>query len=694
MELDDILDVISVASSEEMTSAIQEAVMSAANDGADMIDLERSAVSRFRDLQLQVEEGGSLSHDQLTALETLVDVVEALREYNAEALAAAHAAREKLAQLSERVEPRFDEEGEEAAEEAPEAVEAAAEDEEEGGEAVEAAAPAAPAPAAPAAPAVVAASRQPARAAAKPSIPLNLMRTRAGTVGRRSASFGLSDDRTFKYTVSAADVPGFSSRQSITDIDQLGALVRTRMQGMIRSANSARAGIATITRHASSKYTVNTEMDLDRVVEYATNERHLSGGSLVAAAGGTGSLPRGSVWCAPMETLWDLCPDEQGSDGFIDLPTITTKRAGVRFPQGMDFSSLWGGLGFYQTVDGKTNLPVPPDVEGVGKLGVDKKCCVEIPCPTWVDCEVELLGLCVRNSILLERAWPEWIKDFTSRVLKAHQRKVNAWLIAKIEALAGSKQTFAVGPATGGNLNVTPGTHGPGATESVLSILELIVENYRYRYRLPRASTLEMIAPYWLLGLLRADLSKKLGNSPDRLLVSDTDITNYLASRGVRVQFVYDWQDAFSATGSHDWCTPGSSGIPQPLDPDKIANGFGNPAGLKDWPSSVKLLIYPAGSIFKLQQDIITLDGIYDHASLMENKYTSLFTEEGVNVCKRCYDPILIEITGLCPAGLSGGEGYSLCGPTTPPSGDGGLVPTGGGTAPAPTVAASTTTKK
>ncbi|MFB7906663.1 major capsid protein [Kitasatospora sp. NPDC056076] len=680
MELDDILEVISIATADEMSAAIQNAVRSAADNGADMMALESDAVMRFRTLQAQIEEGGSLSQEQLTALEVLVDVVEALRSYNLAALAAAEAARERLALLSGRVEARFQEEepGEELAEDGDEddGGELAAEEGEELAkrrppmdEADDEAEDAAEEPKGKKAPSKAASSGTVAMPSRKAAIPLNMMRsTKATPAARRGLAFGSPDERSMRYTVSAADVPGFSSRQTITDMDQLGMLVKQRVQGMVRSANSARAGIATITRHASPRYTVNTEMDLDRIIEHVTDEAQLSGGSLVAAAGGTGGLPRGSVWCAPFETLWDLCPDESGDDGFIDLPTVTTKRAGVRFPQGFDFSGLWGGLGFYQTVDGKSNLPTPPPVNGVGKLGTDKKCCVEIPCPDWTDCEVELIGLCIRNKILMERAWPEWTREFTKRVLKAHRRKINAWLIAKIEAIAGTKQSFVVGPATGGSLNVTPGTHGPGATESILSIIELLVENYRYRYRLPRNKTLELIAPYWLLGFMRADLSKKLGNSPSRLSVTDQMITNFLSQRGVRVQFVYDWQDAFSATGSHEWCVPGSDvEIPLTLDPAKIGKGFGNPAGLKEWPDTVKLLLYPAGSVFRLQQDVITLDGIYDHASLMENKMTSLFTEEGVNVCHRCYDPLLIEISGLCPGGLSGGTGYSSCVAPTPP---------------------------
>ena len=80
----------------------------------------------------------------------------------------------------------------------------------------------------------------------------------------------------------------------------------------------------------------------------------------------------------------------------------------------------------------------------------------------------------------------------------------------------------------------------------------------------------------------------------------------------------------------------------------------------------MKILLYPAGTFFRLQADVINLDGVYDHASLVQNVYTSLFTEEGWAVCARCNQSYVLEI-GLCANGLSGAyQSTRCCEPPTP----------------------------
>lgn len=725
MELDDILSVLASAGDDERAEAIRDAVRAAAEQGADMPGLEAAAVDRFRELTEAAEQTVP-SEDQLSALEFLVDVVEQLREHNVNAASAAEQARQRLSSLASRVVTTDDDgegeggEGEgsfadttdeedEDPEEPSDSSDSSDDGEDKKKKPVKKKSTSA------------AAVRRPSRTEDR-KLPLQFLGSKspAPTGGGRSSRFASGDDRTVRYTVTSADVPGISARQKIGDINHLATVVNTRMQSMVRSATSGRAGIATITRHVANKYSISQEMDIDGAINAAANEFALPGGNLVAAG----------AWCAPPDQIWDLCPDDQGTDGFLDLPTVTTRRSGIRFPQAFDFSSLYGGVGFHF---GKDQLHWK-DCETGPEF---KKCCIEIPCPEWTECLLELDGICIRNSILMERGWPEWTADFTSRVLKAHQRRMNAWTIAKVESLATQISMPQVNlPTTG---NDVAGLHGPGAVESVLSILEMMVEYQRYKYRLPRNATLEAVMPYWLLPILRADLSKKEGWDIARWNVTDQQLITFLQSRGVRVQFVYDWQDAFSAafqpnTGD---CPPGcgcpdenpshgkakyphSPGVydccpcedPDPNNPcagkprrsanegrvlpessccaagvyeggdccdakfkclrplqygcDSFCGENAGPlfGGLppSHWPTHVKILLYPAGSIFKLQQDVITLEGIYDHASLMENKYTSLFTEEGIQVCKRCYDPYLLDIP-LCPNGLSGGNVVVGCKP-------------------------------
>ncbi|WP_043242541.1 major capsid protein [Streptomyces violaceusniger] len=718
MELDDILNVLATTTDDERVEAIRDAVRAAAENGADMPGLEAAAVDRFRELREEAEDS-TPNDDQLTALEFLVDVVEHLREYNVGTQQRAEEAHRRLASLAGRVvtEDGADEGENTFADDSSSDDDA---DEDQGEETADDGGSDTSSSSGKKKPAKKTASVSTSRALATQQerrLPLNFLRSKSAVpAGRGSGRMATGDDRSVRYTVTSADVPGISARQKIGDLSHLATVVNTRMQSMVRSATSGRAGIATITRHVAAKYSISQEMDIDGAIKAAADEFSLPGGNLVAAG----------AWCAPPDTLWDLCPDDSGNDGFLDLPTVTTRRSGIRFPQAFDFSPLYGGVGFHF---GKDQLHWSDCEEGPDG---QKKCCIEIPCPEWTECLLELDGICIRNSILMERGWPEWTSDFTARVLKAHRRRMNAWTIAKIESLATQISMPQVNlPATG--IDVA-GLHGPGAVESVLSILEMMVEYQRYRYRLPRAATLEAVMPYWLLPILRADLSKKSGWNLNRWNVTDQQLIQFLQSRGVRVQFVYDWQDAFAAAfqpnpgdcgdaeaaqgkakyphspGVYDCCEctepdpdnpcgskprrsanegrvlPASSccaaGVyeggdccdakfkclrPLQLGCDTFGGSNAGPlfGGLPPthWPTHVKILLYPAGSVFKLQQDVITLEGIYDHASLMENKYTSLFTEEGTQVCKRCYDPYLLDIP-LCPNGLSGGPVVTGCKPS------------------------------
>jgi hypothetical protein len=147
-----------------------------------------------------------------------------------------------------------------------------------------------------------------------------------------------------------------------------------------------------------------------------------------------------------------------------------------------------------------------------------------------------------------------------------------------------------------------------------------------------------MIAPFWLRGILKSDLRKKLGID-NRYDVTDADLDRYFRAIGVNPQWVYDWQDSFS----------------EPIDP----TAFGGPVPTV-WPTTVKVMLYRAGTFFQLGADVINLDGIYDHASLVQNVYTALFTEEGWQVCNRCGDSFVIEMN-LCPNGLSGAYQWTQC---------------------------------
>src|SRR5699024_10424824 len=224
-------------------------------------------------------------------------------------------------------------------------------------------------------------------------------------------------------------------------------------------------------------------------------------------------------------------------------------------------------------------------------------------CPEFDEYRLDVDGLCVSAGILQQRGFPEVLARSLRGVLVAHDHLVNGHMIAQMAA--GSDKV---------NMTSTQA----GATAPVLTAIELQVEHYRYVRRMSRNTTLEAVFPYWILGAIRADLARRQG--VDLIDVPDSRILGWMRARGVNTQFVYNWQ-ALS----------------------------GSAASTTSFPSTVKVLLYSAGTWVRGSSDIITLDTIYDSVGLGQNNYTALFTEEGWFVAKRGQDSRQVSIPMSLP---------------------------------------------
>jgi len=430
-----------------------------------------------------------------------------------------------------------------------------------------------------------------------------------------------SDPRRIKYSIVASgDLPGYRAGQELSDMKQVSEAVLAGMTMVSRSqAPGIQQQLASIRREAPDHLFYSGDGDHVKV-DAVTNVRNLPGGDkgLIAAGG----------WCAPSEFLYDTCPITVSNDGMVDLPTITASRGGIKYSGKPDFAAIWQNVGFIQT-----------EVDAIA--GVLKPC-YDVPCPADLDeCRMDISGICLRQPILTERGWPEKVEEFVELAMLAHAHKMNAERIRRMAALATYSLTVPA-PAFPQEASIFD-PHGPGAFETVLSVLELQVEFFRYSGRLSRSATLEAIAPYWLRGILRADISKKLGIDDRWGAGADAALDRWFRDRGVSIQYVYDWQDAMA-------------------DQDDTSFGGSVPS---QWPTQVQILLYEPGTFFGLQQDVITLAGVYDSVGLERNVYTRLFTEEGFAVCTRCGRSMLLTLN-LCPNGLSGTDQRTQCAPVTP----------------------------
>lgn len=402
--------------------------------------------------------------------------------------------------------------------------------------------------------------------------------------------------------VAASDVPGMSSGADYTSMDQLTTALVKRLRSMPEpgakgTPRHMQVGIAFQRKEFPTELVAsgNNREDL-AMFDYAADQSRLE------SSEGTGSLIAAGGWCAPSETVYDVWEIET-RDGLLSAPEVDLTRGGINFSAGPLFSAIYSAVGFAQT-----------EAQAIANT---EKGCVEVPCPAFTDVRMDLLGICINAGILQNKAYPEFVARYIRGAMVAHAHKINASKIARM--VTGSDAATFVGQAR---------FTAQDAATGLLEAIEMQAWDTRYKHRAAINLTLEVVLPAWAKGVLRAGISKRTGTY--ELDVTDAQIDAWFTVRGIAVQWVYDWQDTL-ATGA----------------------AMGAAAPITAWPTSVKFLMYPAGTWVFGTNDVITLDaGIYDTTNININKFNALFTEEGLAAVKRGHDSRVITVP-ICPSGAS-----------------------------------------
>jgi hypothetical protein len=383
----------------------------------------------------------------------------------------------------------------------------------------------------------------------------------------------------------------------------------------------ARHNLVAFQREFPADLRITDAKDALAVLDHATDERRLPGGSLIASMerqvaavkdGGLGkSLTAAVGWCAPSETIYDLCELET-LDGMLDIAEVQATRGGFFVPEngGPNFSVIYDSIGD----DGDVIL-TEYDVENGAE-----KVCVEIPCPDFIEVRLDVAYICITGSLLQRRGYPEAVTRFSRGAMVALAHKVNESVIDRI--VTGS----------GAPVVISADASGDDAASALLSAVELAIEDMKYRNRMARSATLEVVLPAWVLAPIRAALARRQGVAA--INVTDAEILAAFTTRHAVPRFVYDWQDAYSG----------------------LSGGPGAQTPITAWPTTVQFLVYPAGTWVKPVRDVVNLDTVYDNALLTQNQYTALFAEDGFNVIKMCADSRLYQVpidvsgvVGCCP---------------------------------------------
>lgn len=302
---------------------------------------------------------------------------------------------------------------------------------------------------------------------------------------------------------------------------------------------------------------------------------------------------------------------------------------------------------------------------------------IEGPCVAWDEQRMHNSYLWIRGDILREHTYPELAQRFISDAMISHAHYLNEmyikWIVGHSDRLApfyaNAPEVMGPGlrndpqnrcrtmpgplslPWQGGSNAFWPGNpydwgssgHFPmgSPSEAVLERIGYLVTWFRNTYRTPFTQSWEGFAPFWFREFLKLDIERKV-NRPHNVPVSNAEVDAYLAQWGVRLQWVYDWQDVHSTEqrAKYDLVYPTHL---MPRD---------------GWPNSVDIVLYPAGAWNLAQQNIIRLDAVYDSEKLRQNKYTALFVEDAWMLLNKCSRSFVVELRNLCPNGAVGAVGH------------------------------------
>jgi hypothetical protein len=312
------------------------------------------------------------------------------------------------------------------------------------------------------------------------------------------------------------------------------------------------------------------------------------------------ALTAGGGWCAPNEIKYDFFNIAEAPLGTIDLPTIGVQRGGLQWPVspaigdvffqagGSNPASGFGGFAFTFANTSDPWLWSEADDQATVTGSVNKPT-LRVPCSSFTSGRLEAYGLTLTAGNLTDSAYPEQTQNFLRLLRAAYAHAINARLISLMDTAAGGATT--VGAVT---------TDGPSAR--IPSAMALAATDYRARYAMRTDAVLEVVIPYWVREVIRADLALRNSFGTDLLAVPDSAIDALFNVRNVRIQWVDDYQV-------------------------RSAN-FGTSSAATTWPATVNFLMYAAGTFLHGQGMSLDLGVVRDSVLNAENDFTAAWAEE------------------------------------------------------------------
>lgn len=325
--------------------------------------------------------------------------------------------------------------------------------------------------------------------------------------------------------------------------------------------------------------------------------------ALVAAGG----------WCSPSEIRYDFYNIVE-MDGAVDLPTTGINRGGMRWPTSPAFGDLASSTGLWHWTE------TQDIAAATGTAQSGSKTCARVPCATFNEARLEGEGICITAGNLTTDAWPEQIANFLRLVNAAHFHRINSFFIAQL--IANSTAVTLT------QTNSSPIT-------DILAGVEHQAWDMRTKFAMSDNAVLEVVLPSWVMGLLRADISRRSGmaSADNSFAISNAMIAAWFTERNIRLQLVQDFDV-------------------------RAANQFGQASATAlqgSWPTTVRFLIYPAGTWLRGNGLNLDLGIIRDSTLNATNDYTAAWSEEFFLLAKIGHESRVVTLgtTGSVPTGTT-----------------------------------------
>ncbi len=401
------------------------------------------------------------------------------------------------------------------------------------------------------------------------------------------------DERVPNAVTASIDIPGVAHGTEMQDLSALAEAFQRKAKAIpiSRDGKGAPHHLVASVRN-TFEHTLDDRTDPAKVEQLYKDMTKAENQRALVAGGG---------WCAPSQIMYDFFNIADASDGLIDLPSVGVSRGGIRFPvspaigdvffqnAGSNPASGFGGFAFSMSNATDPWLWTETD-DQLTVTGSVNKPTLRVPCPTFNEQRLECYGISLTAGNLTDDAYPESTQNFIRLLRAAYSHAINARLIGLMDTAAGGATT--VGAVT---------TDGP--VNRLLNSVALAAMDYRAKFAMSTNSVLEVVMPYWVREVIRADMVLRPYEDLAALALADAQIDAFFSARNVRVQWVNDYQ----VRGANQ---PGSS------------------SNLTVWPATVNFLMYAAGTFLHGTGLQLDLGVIRDSVLNAENDYTALWAEE------------------------------------------------------------------